>query len=67
MTNLRVSITLLSLLASAFAGEAIAQTTPNSGTATTAPAVSSPAPTAPDPAPSTSATGEAPNFREDHR
>jgi hypothetical protein len=60
MINLRVLITLLSLLASAFAGHATAQTAPNSGTATTAPAVSPPATTATDPAPSTSATEAAP-------
>ena len=60
MINLRVLITLLALLASVFAGEANAQTTPNSGTATSAPAVSSPATTATDPASSTSATGAAP-------
>ena len=38
MMNLRISTTLLSLIASAFGGVATAQTTPNGGAPTTAPA-----------------------------
>jgi hypothetical protein len=53
MMNLRISTTLLSLIASAFGGVATAQTTPNGGAPTTAPAASSPSTAPADPAPKT--------------
>jgi hypothetical protein len=53
MGNLRMSIALLSLMASVFGGVATAQIRPDGGARTTAPAVSSPTTAANNPAPKT--------------